>query len=239
MTVATRATPSALLACAMVLAGGLLITKRLFDWTGQRSQIAAQPLQHDRVVVYLAALLVVAGAAVFTWSGERGPALAVLATAIVPVLLILPGSYTKFTAMFTSLITVTVGAAMALRTVLAPEKPVTLVSVLAFLVIALAGGYLLRGLMEAVPFVDWGTEEEARDRAHGRLICGLAGVALLPVPLLWLFTEHRWLAALTAPFLLVVVAVLLNRNDSLGYLLYVITGPMAMGAAIYALFADR
>ncbi|TDC89147.1 hypothetical protein [Actinomadura sp. 7K507] len=231
MSAAVRATPLTALACAMALAGGLLIFKGMYGWTNH-PHVAAQPLQRDRVVVYLAALLVAAGAAVFAVSGARGPALAVLATAIIPVLLILPGSYNSI-AIYPTLITLTVGAAMALRTMLAPEIPVTLVSVLAFVVITVAGGYLLRGLLD----VTWFPDGEVR--APGRLVCGLAGLALAAVPLMWLFTGHRSLAALSAPFLLVVVIAILGRYDALGFLVYAITGPMALGAAIYALFADR
>src|SRR5690554_2891923 len=85
-------------------------------------------------------------------------------------------------------------------------------------------GYLLRGLAAAVPFVYTGTDEEKHIVAYGRLVCGVAGSALLSVPLLWLFTGHRWLAAFSAPFLLVVVAALVPRLDMPGYLLYALTG---------------
>ncbi|TDC89146.1 hypothetical protein [Actinomadura sp. 7K507] len=237
MSAAVRATPLTVLACAMVIAGELLIMKGMYDWTNRPRDVTGQPPQGDRVVVYLAALLVAAGAAVFAVSGARGPALAVLATAIVPVLLILPGYHTMN--FYPSLIMVTVGVAMALRTMLAPGIPVTLVSVLGFFMIAAAGSFLLRGLVDAVPPLDWGTEEEARMRANGRLVCGLAGLALLPAPLLWLATGHRWLAALSAPFLLVAAFPLIARNSALGWFVFAITGPMALGGAIYALFADR
>lgn len=238
MAATTWTAPLAVTSFAMVLAGELLLVKGVYDWAVLRSDVAAQFLQRDRIVVYLAALLVAAGAAGFALTGERGPALAVLATAVAPVLLLTPGP-DHVVALCPCLITVPVGAAMALRTMLAPGTPVTLTSTLAFLVIAVAGGYLLRGLVAAVPFVYTGSDEEKHLVAYGRLVCGAAGSALLSVPLLWLLTGHRWPAALSAPFLLVVVAALAPRLDIPGYLLYALTGPMAMGAAIYALFTDR
>ncbi|TDC89145.1 hypothetical protein [Actinomadura sp. 7K507] len=233
MTAGTRITPPSALACAMVLVGGPLVLKGIYDWMGQHSDVAAQPFQRDRVMIYLAALLVAGGAAVFALMGERGPALAVLATAVVPVLVILPGSYTQSTAIYPCLITLMVGATMALRTMLLPGTAVALVSVLTFVVIAVAGGYLLRGLFDAILPID----EDVR--ARSRLVCGSAGLALVSAPLLWLFTGHRWLAALSAPFLLVAAVALMDRDDLLGPLLYVITGPMAMSAAIYALLTDQ
>ncbi|GAA0583382.1 hypothetical protein [Actinomadura livida] len=236
----TWTTPLAVTSFAIVLAGELWLLKGVYDWAGLRSDVAVQLLQRDRVLVYLAALLVAAGAAGFALTGERGPALAVLATAVASVLLTMPGP-DHVVAFYPCLVIVPVGAAMALRTMLAPWTPVTLMSTLTFFVIAVAGGYLLRGLVAAAPVVYSGSEEQAHLIAYGRLVCGLAGAALLSAPLLWLLTGHRWLAALSAPFLLVVVTALFDRPDvlgHLGYLTYAITGPMAMGAAIYALFTD-
>lgn len=196
MAATTWTAPLAVTSFAMVLAGELLLVKGVYDWAVLRSDVAAQFLQRDRIVVYLAALLVAAGAAGFALTGERGPALAVLATAVAPVLLLTPGP-DHVVALCPCLITVPVGAAMALRTMLAPGTPVTLTSTLAFLVIAVAGGHLLRGLVAAVPFVYTGSDEEKHLVAYGRLVCGAAGSALLSVPLLWLLTGHRWPAALS------------------------------------------
>ncbi|MEV4677376.1 hypothetical protein ACFYYL_12410 [Actinomadura geliboluensis] len=226
-------------ACVLVAVAGLLVLKGAYDWSGQPARVAERPLQHDRVVVYLAAAGTAAGALLFLLAGERGPALAVLATALVPALLLAPGVARDTAAFLPCLITVPVGVAMALRTVLVPRTPVTLLAVLVFAVVAVAGSILLAAVSDAVPFMSSFSEEEAHRQATARLVAGLAGVALAAAPVLLLFAGHKAGAALTAPFVLAALVTVVDTQTLAPWLLYAVAGPPALGASVHVLFTDR
>jgi hypothetical protein len=226
-------------ACVLVAVAGLLVLKGAYDWTGQPARVASRPLQHDRVVVYLAAAGAAAGALLFALAGERGPALAVLVTALVPALLIAPGVARDTAAFLPCLITVPVAAAMALRTVLVPRTPVTLLAVLVFAVVLVAGSILLAAVSDAVPFMSSFSEEEAHRQASARLVAGLAGAALAAAPVLLLITGHKVGAALTAPFVLAALVTVVDTQTLAPWLLYAVAGPPALGASLYVLFTDR
>lgn len=225
--------------CALVVIGGLLVVKGMYDRLGRPAHVAEQPLQHDRVIVYLGAAAVALGALLFLLAGERGPALAVLVTALVPVLLLAPGLTADAAAFPPCLITVPVGAALALRTVLAPRTPVTLLAVLAFAVVAVAGSVILAGLSDAVPFMSAFGEEEAQRQASGRLAAGLGGVVLAAAPVLLLLAGHRTAAAVAAPFVLAALVTAVDTRTLAPWAVYALTGPPAMGAAVHVLFTDR
>ncbi|GGV21399.1 hypothetical protein GCM10010182_49550 [Actinomadura cremea] len=225
--------------CVLVAVGGVLLLKGLYDWSGRPDLAAARLLQHERVVVLVAAALVAAAALPFHLAGERGPALVVLVTALVPVLLVLPGVSGGAMAFYSCLVTVPVGAAMALRTVLAPRTPVTVLAVLVFAVVAVAGSFLLVGLSDAVPFMAAFSEEEARRAAVGRLTAGLAGLALVAAPVLLFLADRKVGAGLAAPFALVGLIVVLDSQTLAAWAAYLVTGPLAMGTSVHLLFTDR
>ncbi|QKW36604.1 hypothetical protein HUT06_23405 [Actinomadura sp. NAK00032] len=226
-------------ACVLVAVAGLLVLKGAYDWSGQPARVAERPLQHDRVVVYAAAAGMAAGALLLLLGGERGPALAVLATVLVPVLLVAPGLAGGTVAFLPCLITVPVAVAMALRAVLAPKTPVTLLAVLVFAVVAVAGSILLVAVSEAVPFMSSFSEEEAHRQASARLVAGLAGVALAAAPVLLLVAGHKAGAALTAPFVLAALITVVDTQTASPWLLYAVAGPPALGASVHVLFTDR
>lgn len=237
--VRVRTTVLTVPACVLVVVAGMLVLKGVYDWSGRPAHAEMRPFQHDRVVVYAAAAGVAAGALLFLFAGERGPALAVLATALVPVVLIAPGLARDATAFLPCLITVPVGAAMALRTLFMPKTPVTLLAVATFAVVAVAGSLLLAAVSEAVPFMSSFSEEEARRQASARLVAGLAGLALAAAPVLLLLAGHRIAAALTAPFALAALITAVDTQTLAPWAAFAVAGPPAMGASVHVLFTDR
>ncbi|WP_199747619.1 hypothetical protein [Actinomadura sp. WAC 06369] len=225
--------------CVLVVVGAVLLLKGLYDWSGRTDLAAARPLQGERVAVFPAAALVAAGALPLHLAGERGPALVVLVTALVPVLLVIPGISGGSMALYACLATVPVGAALALRAVLAPKTPVTVLAMLVFALVAVAGSLLLAGLADAVPFMAAFSEEEARRAAAGRLTAGLAGLALAAAPVLLLLADRKVAAGLAAPFALVALIVVLDSQTLAAWAAYLVAGPLAMGTSVHLLFTDR
>jgi hypothetical protein len=141
-------------ACALVIVAGLVLLKGVYDWSGKPNQVAAQPLQHDRLIVYSAAAVMIVGAALFAIAGARTAALAIAVTADLPVLLILPASHRLSDTLVPCLVTVTVAAALAVRTVRVPQARVSPLAVAAFTVVIVAGSHMLAGLLDAVVSFD-------------------------------------------------------------------------------------
>ena len=225
-------TSMTVLACVAVLVGGGMLLIGSYGWYNQPGSTAGHPLQHDRVIVYLGSLLMAIGALL---TGERGPALAVFATALIPILLVLPGTYARDVALYPCVILVPVASAVAIRAVLAPGTPIIPVTVAAYSVVILAGTYLLIGGLN-VALVFEPTNEALHGQAVGRAVVLVSGLVLASAPLMLGRTGHKGLALTVAPFALVPLLAVANRLALPAGIAYVLTGPLAVGATIYAMF---
>ncbi|MBO2449152.1 hypothetical protein J4573_18760 [Actinomadura barringtoniae] len=226
------------LACVAVLVGGGMFLVGTYGWFSQPGPTAAHPLQSDRVVVYLGCLVVAVGALLLQLAGERGPALAILATALIPVLLVLPGTYARDVALYPCVILVPVATAVAVRAVLVPGTPIIPVTVAAFTVVMVAGTYLLIGGLN-VALVFEPTHEALHGQAVGRVVALASGLALASAPLMLGFTGHKNVALAVAPFALVSLLAVAQRLALVSGIAYLLTGPVAVGATIYAMFTAR
>lgn len=224
-------------ACVLVIVGSSVLLKGVYDWTGRPGRVAAQPIQHDRVVVYVAATVVIIGAVLFAVAGTSTPALAMAATAVIPVLVVLPRSYTINVVLVPCLVTVMLAMVLAVRGVVAPQARVAPLAVAAFAVVLVAGTFMLVGLLDAVVLFD-STDVSEHRQTVGRRVAYLSGLVLLSAPLLLMLDGRRAAAAATVPFGLVAL-LSVRQLGLLAGLLYLLTGPTAVAATIQAMFTSR
>ncbi len=240
MDLSNNAAVQLVLGCVLIVIGGPLLCKSFFDdWPGVD---AGGPFEHGRLMICLTALLLVIGATLLLVSGEHGPGWVVLITVLVPVVLVLSPSLlgadeSMIVAFYSCLLLMPVAAAMALRTIAMPRTPVTARALLVFAVVAIAGSFLAAALLKLV--VSFAPTGEGHLRATASVVAVLAGAALASVPVQLLYTGHQSAAIFTIPFALVAPFAILDSQTLLPLLFYVTTGPVALGAAVYRLFADR
>lgn len=217
------------MACVALLLGGGILLVGTYDWF---------VLQHDRITIYLGSLPVLVSALLLRLANERGPALLVLATALIPVLLVLPGPYARDVALYPTTILIPVATAVTIRAIAAPETPIAPVTIAAYTIVILAGTYLLiGGLNVALVFAP--THEALHDQAVGRAVVLISGLALASAPLMLAPTAHKSVAIVVAPFALVPLLTVANRLALAAGIAYLLTGPVAVGATIYAMFTIR
>ncbi|REF00437.1 hypothetical protein [Thermomonospora umbrina] len=235
----TAATTSMIaLACVAVLVGGGMLLAGSAGWVDRPLPPIGLELHRRGGMVYLGALVVAGGALLLRLAGEPGPALAVLATALIPALLVLPGSYTRDAILFPCVITIPVGIVVAARALLAPATLIAPVTVAAFAVVVLAGTYLLIGGLD-IALIFEPTEENLRQESLGRVVVVVSGLALASAPVMLLLTGHKITALAVAPFALVPLLAVSSRLNLYGGIAYLLTGPLAVSATIYTMFLGR
>ncbi|GLZ09460.1 hypothetical protein Acsp03_69260 [Actinomadura sp. NBRC 104412] len=227
-------------ACVLVIVASAVLLKGVYDWAGQPTQVAARPLQHDRLVVYIAAIVVIAGAGLFAITGARPAAFAIVVTAVIPVLviLILPKSAANWVALVPSLVTVTLAGVLAVRAVVVPHAQVAPLAVVAFAVVMVAGGIMFVGLLDFA-FSFGSTEESLRTKSAGRRVALLSGVVLVWAPVLLMLDGRRWAAAATAPMALVALSMAVRQLAEWAAVVSLLAGPSAVAATIQAMFTSR
>ncbi|MCP2334815.1 hypothetical protein [Actinomadura rupiterrae] len=228
------------LACVLMIMGSALtlaFVYRLVTLPTWPRVSAAHPVW---LVLDGAVLLALLGGVLFEAAGRHGVWMAVLPLVLLAAMLFLPRSLFSDGSTFiplSSLIAGGMAMAVALRAALVPGLRVMPLRASAFAVVLIVGTFLMAGLWDAFPFGN--TTEEQHTRFLGYIQVYASSAALLSAPILLRTAGLSVQAWLTLPFaLLSAAAITVDRQTLSPYIVFLVTGPLALVATIQALFAS-